>query len=77
MQMFLSFTKKRLINLRAEALLSIKTFKIKDYCANTKNLANTIINLLFINVRYKSFVFNNIRSIHFIDFFSIDPCSRR
>jgi hypothetical protein len=58
--MFLSFTRKRLINSRAEALLSIKAFGIKDYCAGSKNSANTIINLLFINLKYKSFVSNSI-----------------
>jgi hypothetical protein len=70
-RMFLSFIRKRLINSRAEAPLSIKAFKIKGCCAGSKNSANTIINLLFINLRYKGFVFNSIRLIHFIDF-----CSR-
>jgi hypothetical protein len=75
--MFLSFTRERLINPRAEALLSIKAFKIKDYCAGSKSSADTIINLLFINLKYKGFVFNNIRLIYFIGSFLINPCSRR
>jgi hypothetical protein len=76
-RMFLSFTKKRLINPRAKALLSIKAFRIKDYCAGSKSSANTIIDLLFTNLRYKGFVFNNIRLIYSIGFFSINPCLRR
>jgi hypothetical protein len=75
--MFLSFIRKRLINPRAKAPLLIRAFRIKDYCAGSKNSADTIINLLFINLRYKSFVFNNIRLIHFISSFSINFCSRR
>jgi hypothetical protein len=76
-RMFLSFTKERLINPRAEAPLSIRAFRIKGYCANSKNSADTIIHLLFINLRYKGFVSNNIRLIHSIGPFSINPCSRR
>jgi hypothetical protein len=72
MRMFLSFTKKRLINPRAKALLSIKAFKIKGYCANSKNSADIIIDLLFINLRYKNSVFNNIRLIYFIGSFPIN-----
>jgi hypothetical protein len=68
-RMFLSFTKKWLINPRAEALLSIRAFRIKGCYANSKSSANTIIDLLFIDLRYKGFVFNNIRLIHFIGFF--------
>jgi hypothetical protein len=74
--MFLSFTRERLINSRAEAPLLIKAFKIKDCCADSKNSANTIINLLFINLKYKGFVSNNIRLIYFIGFFSTNSCSR-
>jgi hypothetical protein len=77
MRMFLNFTRERLINPRAEALLSIKAFKIKNYCANSKSSANTIIDLLFINLKYKNFVFNNIRLIHFINSFSTNLYSRR
>jgi hypothetical protein len=76
-RMFLSFTRKRLINPRPKAPLSIKAFKIKGYCAGSKSSADIIINLLFINLRYKGFVFNNIRLIHFIGFFPIDICSQR
>jgi hypothetical protein len=76
MRMFLSFTRERLINPRAEALLSIRAFRIKNCFANSKSSADTIIDLLFINLRYKSFVFNNIRLIHFISPFSINFCSR-
>jgi hypothetical protein len=77
MRMFLNFTRKWLINPRAEAPLSIKAFKIKDYCADSKSSADTIIDLLFINLRYKGFVFNSIRLIYFIGSFSINSCSRR
>jgi hypothetical protein len=66
---FLSFTRKRLINPQAETLLSIKVFKVKICCANSKNSVNTIINLLFIDLRYKNSVFNSIRLIHFINLF--------
>jgi hypothetical protein len=76
-RMFLSFTRKRLINPRAEAPLSIKAFRIKDYCANSKSSADTIINLLFINLRYKGFVSNSIRLIYFISSFSTNFCSQR
>jgi hypothetical protein len=75
--MFLNFTRKRLINPRAEALLSIRAFRVKGCCAGSKSSADTIIDLLFINLRYKGFVSNSIRLIHFIDFFSINPYSRR
>jgi hypothetical protein len=75
--MFLSFTKERLINPRAEALLSIRAFRIKGCCAGSKSSADTIIDLLFINLRYKGFVSNSIRLIYFIGFFSINFCSRR
>jgi hypothetical protein len=77
MRMFLSFTRKRLINPRAEALLSIRAFKIKDYCADKKSSADTIIDLLSINLRYKSSVSNSIRLIHFSDSPITDFCSRR
>jgi hypothetical protein len=76
-RMFLSFTKERLINSRAEAPLSIKVFRIKGYCADSKNSADTIIDLLSINLRYKSFVFNSIRLIHSIGSFSTNFYSRR
>jgi hypothetical protein len=76
-RMFLSFTKKRLINPRAEAPLLIRAFKVKGYCAGSKSSADTIIDLLFINLRYKGFVSNSIRLIHFIDPFSTDFCLRR
>jgi hypothetical protein len=76
MRMFLNFIKKRLINPRAKALLSIETFKIKVCCANSKNSANTIINLLFIDLKYRSFVSNSIRLIYFIDSFFTNFCSR-
>jgi hypothetical protein len=75
--MFLSFTRERLINPRAEAPLSIRAFKVKNYCAGSKNSADTIINLLFINLKYKGFVFNSIWLIYFIGFFSTNFCSRR
>jgi hypothetical protein len=75
-RMFLSFTRKRLINLWAEALFSIRAFKIKGYCADSKSSANTIINLLFINLKYRGFVSNSIRLIHFIGFFPTNSCSR-
>jgi hypothetical protein len=75
--MFLSFTRKRLINSRAKALLSIRAFKIKGYCAGSKSSADTIIDLLFINLRYKGFVSNSIQLIYFIGLFSINFCSRR
>jgi hypothetical protein len=77
MRMFLNFTRERLINSRAEAPLSIRAFKVKDYYGNSKSSANTIINLLFINLRYKSSVSNSIRLIHFIGPFFINFCSRR
>jgi hypothetical protein len=76
-RMFLNFTKKRLLNPRAEAPLSIKAFRIKGYCANSKNLADTIIDSLFINLKYKSSVSNSIRLIYSIDSFFINFCSRR
>jgi hypothetical protein len=60
MRMFLNFTKERLINPRAKMPLSIKAFRVKDYCASSKSSADTIINLLFIDLRYKSSVFNSI-----------------
>jgi hypothetical protein len=53
MRMFLSFTKERLINPRAEALLLITAFKIKGCCASSKSSTDTIINLLFVNLKYK------------------------
>jgi hypothetical protein len=74
--MFLSFTRERLINPRAEAPLLIRAFKIKNCYANSKSSADTIIDLLSINLRYKSFVSNSIRLIHFTDPFSTDFCSR-
>jgi hypothetical protein len=77
MRMFLNFTRKRLINPQAKAPLSIKAFRIKDYCAGSKNSANTIINLLSINLKYKSSVSNSIRLIHSIGSFPTNPCSRR
>jgi hypothetical protein len=77
MRMFLSFTKERLINPRAEALLSIRAFRIKGYCAGSKSSADTIIDLLSINLRYKGFVSNSIRLIYSIGPFSTDFCSRR
>jgi hypothetical protein len=73
-RMFLSFTRERLINPQAKALLLIKAFEIKGCCADSKNSANTIIDLLFTNLRYKGFVFNSIRLIYFIGFFSINSC---
>jgi hypothetical protein len=76
MRMFLSFTKERLINPRAEAPLSIKAFKIKDYCANSKSSADTIIDLLSTNLRYKGSVSNSIRLIYSIGPFPTNPCSR-
>jgi hypothetical protein len=76
-RMFLSFTKERLINPRAKAPLLIKAFKIKDYCANSKSSADTIIDLLFINLKYKSFVSNSIWLIHFIGPFPTNSCSRQ
>jgi hypothetical protein len=76
-RIFLSFTKKQLINPRAKALLSIKAFKIKGYCADSKSSANTIINLLSINLRYKGSISNSIRLIHFISSFFINSYSRR
>jgi hypothetical protein len=76
MRMFLSFIKEQLINPQAEAPLSIKAFRVKGYCAGSKNSADTIINLLSIDLRYRNFVSNSIRLIHFIDFFPIDSCSR-
>jgi hypothetical protein len=69
MRMFLSFIKKWLINFRAKALLSIKAFRIKNYCAGSKSSADTIIDLLSINLRYNGSVSNNIRLIYFINFF--------
>jgi hypothetical protein len=75
--MFLSFIRERLINPRAEAPLSIKAFKIKDYCAGSKNSADTIIDLLFINLKYKGSVSNSIRLIHFVGPFSLNSCLRR
>jgi hypothetical protein len=76
-RMFLSFTRKRLINPRAEAPLSIKAFKVKDYCAGSKSSADTIIDLLFTNLRYKISVSNSIWLIYSIGPFLINPCSRR
>jgi hypothetical protein len=76
-RMFLSFTRERLINPRAEAPLSIRAFKIKDYCADSKSSADTIINLLFTDLRYKNSVSNNIRLIHFINPFPTNSYSRR
>jgi hypothetical protein len=70
MRMFLSFIRKRLINSRAEALLLIKAFKVKGCCAGSKSSADIIIDLLFIDLRYRGFVFNSIRLIHFIGSFS-------
>jgi hypothetical protein len=75
--MFLSFTRERLINPRAEAPLSIRAFRVKGYCAGSKNSADTIIDLLFINLKYKGFVSNSIRLIYFIGPFSTNFCSRR
>jgi hypothetical protein len=49
--MFLTFAKERLVNPRAEAPLSIKAFKIKNYCAGSKSSADTIINLLSIDLK--------------------------
>jgi hypothetical protein len=74
--MFLSFTRERSINPRAEAPLSIRAFRVKDYCAGSKSSADTIIDLLSIDLRYKGFVSNSIRLIHSIGPFSINPCSR-
>jgi hypothetical protein len=76
-RMFLSFTRKRLINPRAEALLSIRAFRVKGYCANSKNSADTIIDLLSTDLRYKGSVSNSIRLIHSTGSFLTDPCSRR
>jgi hypothetical protein len=76
MRIFLNFTKKRLINPWAKAPLSIKAFKIKGYCAGSKSSTDTIIDLLFINLKYKGFISNNIRLIHFIGFFPTNSCSR-
>jgi hypothetical protein len=75
--MFLSFIRERLINPRAEAPLSTRAFKIKGCCAGRKNSADTIIDLLFIDLRYKSSVSNSIRLIHSIGFSSINLYSRR
>jgi hypothetical protein len=77
MRMFLSFTRERLINFRAEAPLSIRAFRIKGYCAGSKSSADTIIDLLFINLRYKGFVSNSIRLIHSIGPFPTNSYSRR
>jgi hypothetical protein len=77
MRMFLSFTRERLINSRAEAPLSIKAFRVKGYCAGSKSSADTIIDLLFIDLKYKSFIFNSIRLIHSIGPFFTNFCSRR
>jgi hypothetical protein len=77
MRMFLSFTRERLINPRAEAPLSIKAFRVKNYCAGSKSSADTIIDLLFIDLKYKGSVSNSIRLIHFIGFFPTNSCSRR
>jgi hypothetical protein len=76
-RIFLNFTRERLINPWAKALLLTRAFKIKGYCAGRKNSADTIINLLFINLRYKGFVSNSIRSIYSTGSSSIDFCSRR
>jgi hypothetical protein len=51
--MFLSFTRERLINPRAEAPLLIRAFKVRGYCAGSKSSADTIIDLLFINLSIK------------------------
>jgi hypothetical protein len=75
--MFLSFTRERLINPRAEAPLSIRAFRVKGCCAGRKNSANTIIDLLSINLRYKGSVSNSIRLIYSTSSFSINFCSRR
>jgi hypothetical protein len=75
--MFLSFTRERLINPRAKAPLLINAFKIKDYYAGKKSSADTIIDLLFTNLKYKGSVSNNIRLIHFTGSFSTNLCSRR
>jgi hypothetical protein len=77
MRMFLSFTKERLINFRAEAPLSIRAFKVKGCYAGSKSSADTIIDLLSTDLRYKSFVSNNIRLIHSIGPFPTNFCSRR
>jgi hypothetical protein len=76
-RMFLSFIKERSINPRAEAPLLTRAFKVKGYCADRKSSADTIIDLLFIDLRYKGSVSNNIRLIPFTGFSSIDLCSRR
>jgi hypothetical protein len=76
MRMFLSFTRKRLINPRAKTPLSIRAFKIKGYCVGSKNSADTIIDLLCIDLRYKNSVFNSIRLIYFIGSFFADFYSR-
>jgi hypothetical protein len=76
-RMFLSFTREQLINPRAKAPLSIRAFRIKGCCAGSKSSADTIIDLLSIDLRYKGFVSNSIWLIHFIGPFFTDPCSRR
>jgi hypothetical protein len=68
-RIFLSFIRERLINPRAKMLLLVRAFRVKDCYTGSKNSANTIINLLFINLRYRGFVSNSIRLIHFIVFF--------
>jgi hypothetical protein len=69
MRIFLNSTTERLINPQAKALLLIRAFRIKDYCASSKSSANKIISLLFIDLKYKGFISNSIQLIHIIDFF--------
>jgi hypothetical protein len=76
-RMFLSFTKERSINPRAEALLSTRAFKVKGCYAGRKSSADTIIDLLSIDLRYKSSVSNSIRLIHSTGSSFTDLCSRR
>jgi hypothetical protein len=76
MRMFLSFTRERLINSRAEAPLSIRAFRVKGCCAGSKSSADIIIDLLFIDLSYRSSVSNSIRLIHFINSFPINSYSR-
>jgi hypothetical protein len=77
MRMFLSFIRERLINPRAEAPLLTRAFRVKGCCANRKSSADTIIDLLSIDLRYKGFISNSIRLIYSTGSFSTDLCSRR
>jgi hypothetical protein len=73
----LAVTRERLINPRAEAPLSTRAFRVKGYYAGRKSSADTIIDLLSTDLRYKGSVSNSIRLIHFTGSFSTDLYSRR